>query len=112
MEPSTADRGSHIEVLIGVSRLRRPGFPRRARAGNRPLRPKADPRAVRRPRTPRGVQNRCGRREALSAAGGRIVLRGRRTSEAEHFTELVAASRGARMRYFHDVAAARSWLVA
>ena len=28
------------------------------------------------------------------------------------YTELVAANRGARVRYFHDVASARSWLVA
>ena len=30
----------------------------------------------------------------------------RRTSEAEHFTELVAANRGARVRYYQDVASA------
>ena len=41
-----------------------------------------------------------------------IVLRGRRASEAEHFTELVAANRGARVRYFEDLASARSWLAA
>jgi hypothetical protein len=38
------------------------------------------------------------------------VLRGRRTSVVEYFTELVAANRGARVRYFRDVAAALSWL--
>jgi hypothetical protein len=39
-----------------------------------------------------------------------IVLRGRRTSEADHFTELVAANRGARVRYFQDITTALSWL--
>ena len=38
------------------------------------------------------------------------MLRGRRSSEAEYFTELVAANRGARVRYFRDAGAARSWL--
>ncbi len=38
------------------------------------------------------------------------VLRGRRVADAEHFAELVAANRGAKVRYFHDVTAARSWL--
>jgi hypothetical protein len=41
-----------------------------------------------------------------------IVLRGRRASEAEYFTELVAANRGARVRYFEDVGPAQSWLAA
>jgi hypothetical protein len=39
-----------------------------------------------------------------------IVLRGRHASDADYFTELVAANRGARVRYFHDSASARSWL--
>ena len=41
-----------------------------------------------------------------------IVLRGRHRSEAEHFTELVAANRGARVRYFEDVGAALAWFAA
>lgn len=39
-----------------------------------------------------------------------IVLQGRGVSDAERFTELVAANRGASVRYFHHVSAARSWL--
>lgn len=39
-----------------------------------------------------------------------IVLRGRVASEAEYFTERVAANRGARVRYFQDALSARLWL--
>jgi hypothetical protein len=116
MEPTIADRGSHIEVVIGLSKLRGPDFLdvlTRAsdRFGRKPILVLCD--------DPGHEMNldeayRIGvdvaKRFPRQAVA--IVLRGRRTSEAEHFTELVAANRGARVRYFQDVPSALSWAAA
>jgi hypothetical protein len=114
MEPSTADRGSHIEVLTGLSRLRGAEFldvltGTSVRFGRKPILVICDD-----PRREMSLEDayRVGvdiaTRLPLQAVA--IVLRGRRPSETEHFTELVAANRGARVRYFQDVATAQSWL--
>jgi hypothetical protein len=114
MEPAIADRGSHIEVLIGVHDLRGADFldvlaRASGRFGRKPILVFCDD-----PRHEMDLDEayRIGvdvaRRLPLQAVA--IVLRGRRASEAEHFTELVAANRGARVRYFQDDASARSWL--
>lgn len=115
MEPSVVDRGSYIEVEIGLPSLCGAGFidvlvHAAGRFGPKPFLVLCD--------DPRNEMNfddayRIGvdisRR--LPRQGVAIVLRGRRTSDAEHFTELVAANRGARVRYFQDVALALSWLI-
>jgi hypothetical protein len=111
-----ADRGSYIEVALGLPTLRGADFLdvlARAsdRFGRKPILFQCD--------DPHGEMDleeayRIGvdvaTRLPLQAVA--IVLRGRRASEAEHFTELVAANRGARVRYFEDLASARSWLAA
>lgn len=114
MEPSIADRGAYIEVEIGLPHLRGGdffGILARAtdRFGRKPLLVLCD--------DPAGEMDleeayRIGvdaaKRFPLQAVA--IVLRGRRASEAEHFTELVAANRGARVRYFQERGLALSWL--
>lgn len=115
MEPTITDRGSHIEILIGL-----PGLCggqildvlARAtdRFGRKPFLVLCDdPRAEMNLDDAYRVGVDIARRFPLQPVG--IVLRGRHTSEAEYFTELVAANRGARVRYFEDVAAARAWLL-
>jgi hypothetical protein len=116
MEPAIADRGSHIEVRIGVPNLRAADFldvlaRATSRFGRKPILVLCDD-----PRREMDLDEayRIGvdvaRRFPLQAVA--IVLRDRYTSEAEYFTELVAANRGARVRYFQDVPSARSWLAA
>jgi hypothetical protein len=39
-----------------------------------------------------------------------IALRGRKSSTADRFTELVAENRGTQVRYFESVERARAWL--
>jgi len=114
--PTIADRGSHIEVLIGVPDLRGDDFldvlvRATNRFGRKPILVLCDD-----PRREMGLDEayRIGvevaRRFPLQAVA--IALRGREASEAEYFTERVASNRGARVRYFHDVPSARSWLAA
>jgi hypothetical protein len=116
MEPAIADRGAHIEVVIGVADLRGEDFldvlaRATRRFGQKPILVLCDD-----PRRDMDLDEayRIGvdvaRRFPLQAVA--IVLRGRHASEAEHFTELVAANRGARVRYFQNVSSARSWLPA
>ena len=116
MEPVITDRGSHIEVLIGVPDLRGADFldvlaRASERFGRKPILVLCDDL-----RREMGLDEayRIGvdvaRRLPLQAVG--IVLRGRDPSEAEYFTEVVAANRGARVRYFRDVPSAQSWLTA
>jgi hypothetical protein len=116
MEPAIADRGSYIEVTIGLPGLRGADFlDLLARASNRfgrkPILVLCD--------DPDGEMNLEDAYTIGVAVATRfpqqavaIALRGRRTSEAEHFTELLAANRGARVRYFQNVGSARSWLAA
>ena len=113
---AVVDRGTYIEVALGLQALRGADFLdvlARAsdRVGRKPILVLCD--------DPRGEMDlkeayRIGvdaaKRLPLQAVA--IVLRGRRASEAEHFTELVAANRGARVRYFEDLGSARSWLAA
>lgn len=111
-----ADRGTYIEVTLGLPALRGADFLdvlARAsdRFGRKPILVLCD--------DPHGEMDleeayRIGVDAAmrLPLQAVAIVLRGRRASEAEHFTELVAANRGARVRYFEDLVSARSWLAA
>ncbi len=115
MEPVISDRGSHIEVQIGVSELRDADFldvlgRATDRFGRKPILLLCDdPERLDLDEAYRiGVD--AARRFPLQPVA--IVLRGHRPSEAEHFTELVAANRGARVRYFQDITSARSWLAA
>jgi len=116
MEPSISDRGTHIELAVGLSGLRGADFVdllARAtdRFGRKPLLVLCDDPAR---EMDLSEAYRIGVDVAvrLPLQAVAIVLRGRRPSEAEYFTEIVAANRGARVRYFHDVASARSWLAA
>jgi hypothetical protein len=116
MEPSTSDRGSHIEVLTGLARLRGAEFldvlaRATERFGRKPILVICDdPRREMRLEDAYRVGVDIATRLPVQAVA--IVLRGRRPSETEHFTELVAANRGARVRYFQDVPSALSWLAA
>ena len=116
MEPALADRGSHLEVLIGVPDLRGADFLdvlARAtdRFGRKPILVLCDdPRREMHLDEAYRIGVDIARRFPLQAVA--IVLRGRPASEAESFTELVAANRGGRVRYFQDPASARSWLAA
>jgi hypothetical protein len=114
MEAAIADRGTHIEVTTGLPGLRGADFVdvlarAAARFGRKPILVLCDD-----PEREMSLDEayRIGVDIAtrLPMQAVAIVLRGRRASEAEHFTELVAANRGARARYFSDVASARSWL--
>ena len=116
MEPRIADRGSHIEVEIGLPGLRAADFldvlgRATDRFGRKPLLVLCDDaqREMDLDDAYRVGVNVAARFPLQAVA---IVLRGRRASDAEYFTELVAANRGARVRYFHDAASARSWLAA
>ena len=116
MEPAIVDRGSHIEVSIDLPSLCGPDFlgvlaRATGRFGRKPILVLCD--------DPEGRVDlneayRIGVDVALRfpLQPVAIVLRGRRASEADYFTELVAANRGARVRHFQDIALARSWLVA
>jgi hypothetical protein len=116
MEPTISDRGSHIEVAIGLPELRGADFldllaRATGRFGRKPILVLCD--------DPHGEMDLEEAYRIGVAVAARfpqqavaIALRGRRASEAEHFTELVAANRGARVRYFQDAGSARSWLAA
>ena len=115
MEAAIADRGSHIEVSLSLPSLCGPDLldvlaRATGRFGRKPILvlcddPEGDVDLQQAYRIGVDVASRF----PLQAVA--IVLRGRRASEAEHFTELVAANRGARVRYFQDPALARSWLL-
>ena len=116
MQPQITDQGSHLEVLTGAAQLRGGGFVdilERAsgRFGIKPILVVCDD-----PHSVVGLDDayRLGTDIGTRLPSSRvaIALRGRRTSEADRFTELVAANRGASLRYFEDVASARSWLLA
>jgi len=112
--PEITDRGSHIEVLIGVGILRRADFVDflasvATRFGARPILVVCD-----------DPQHEVSLEEAyrIGVAFSRqlpfnrvaVALRGRKSTELERFTEFVAANRGALVHYFDDVHSARNWL--
>ena len=111
---SITDRGSYIEVMIGVAALCGAGFVDflasvRAQLGTKPLLVICeDPSSHVSVRDAYRIGVEISQRLPLQRVA--IALRGRKASEAERFTELVAANRGAAMRYFDDVAAAKAWL--
>lgn len=115
MEPSAVDRGSYIEVTIGLPSLRGGDFLDALTRATDRFGSKAilvlcdDPRREMNFEEAYRIGVEVAKRLPMQAVA--IVLRGRRTSDAEHFTELVAANRGASVRYFEDVALAVSWLV-
>ena len=112
--PAVTDRGSHIEVLIGVGTLRRTDFvdflARTAtQFGAKPILvvcddPHHEVSFEEAYRT--GIE--FSRQLPLNRVA--VALRGRRSTELDRFTEFVAANRGARMHYFDDVQAAKAWL--
>jgi hypothetical protein len=115
MEPEITDRGSHVEVHTAPAMLCGEGFVdvltrASARFGRKPILVVCDD-----PRGEVGLEDayRVGIDIAARLASRRvaIVLRGRGTSEADRFIELVAANRGAEVRYFEDVITARRWLL-
>lgn len=115
MEPEITDRGSHLEVLTAAAILRGEGFVdvlARAsmRFGPKPILVVCDDpeRHVSLDDAYR-LGTEIGAR--LPARRVAIALRGRRASEADRLTELVAANRGTDVRYFENVSAARRWLL-
>jgi hypothetical protein len=116
MEPKILDCGAYIEILIGAPKLRNTDFIEvllrgRAMFGAKPILVICD--------DPGGDVNlndayRVGVDIAMRLPSQRvaIALRGRHASDAERFTELVAANRGLDLRYFDDVANAREWVTA
>jgi hypothetical protein len=114
METTINDRGTHVEVLIGVGTLRRADFVDflagvAQRFGAKPILVVCDD-----PRHEVSFEEsyRIGVAFAAQLPFHRIavVLRARRSTELERFTEFVAANRGASVRYFDDEPAARAWL--
>ena len=112
--PEITDRGSHIEVLIGVGTLRRADFvdylaSTATRYGARPILVVCDD-----PQHEVSLEQayRIGVEFSRQLPFNRVAvaLRGRKSTELERFTEFVAENRGARVRYFDDETAARSWL--
>lgn len=114
VEPTIAERGSHIEVKIDLPCLRGADFLdilTRAtdRFGQKPVLVLCDD--LRREMSLDDAY-RIGVEVATRFPVQKIaiVVRGRDISDAEHFTELVAANRGASVRWFQHASAARSWL--
>lgn len=114
MEPTISDRGSHIEVALGLPKLRSEGFldlltRATGRFGRKPILVLCeDP--GREMNLEDAYRIGVGIASLFPLQAVAIVLRGRRVSDVDYFTELVATNRGARVRYFQDLAAARSWL--
>ena len=108
------DRGTHVEVLIGVAALCGPGFVEllasvRAQHGVKALLVVCeDPSHHVSVKDAYRIGVEISSRLPLQRVA--IALRGRKSSEAERFTELVAANRGADVRYFDDLPAAKAWL--
>lgn len=115
MEPEITDRGTHLEVVTAAARLRGEGFVdilarASARNGIKPILLVCDD-----PHSDISLEDayRIGIEIAtrLPARRVAIALRRRRASEADRFIELVAANRGAEVRYLENVPAARRWLL-
>jgi hypothetical protein len=110
---SVINRGTHIELLIGPALLCGPKFidvvvDALARFGVKPLLVVCDDLAK-----SVGFIEAYENGSRLSSLGRvrvAIVLGGREPTEADRFTELVAANRGASVRAFQDLAAAKNWL--
>src|SRR5262245_5853378 len=114
MDPVIADRGSHLEVTTGASHLRGSGFidllvSVTLRFGIKPILVLCDD-----PGEQITLEDayRLGIDIATRLPSTRVAvaLRGRHTSEADRFIELVAANRGSDVRFFEDVTTARTWL--
>jgi hypothetical protein len=115
METEITDRGNHLEVLTAAATLRGEAFVdvlarASARYGIKPVLVLCDD-----PHSDVSLEDayRIGTEIAarLPARRVAIALRGRRASEADRFIELVAVNRGADVRYFESVSAARRWLL-
>jgi hypothetical protein len=114
MEPAISDEGSYIEVGIALPALCDDDFldvlsRATSRFGRKPILVLCDD--TRREMTLEDAYRvGVGIAALFPLQAVAVVLRGRRASEVEYFTELVAANRGARVRYFEDAAQALSWL--
>src|SRR5262245_23606544 len=116
MEPIITDRGTHLEIQITAPRLRAADavgvlVSAAMKFGLKPILVICDDPAIEMSfddayRVGRAIAERLPSRRIA------IALRRRRTSDAEHFIELVAANRGAAVRYFDDLQAAKAWLPA
>ena len=107
------DRGTHIEVVIGRAVLCGPGFidivvDALARFGAKPLLVVCDAPAE----SVDFVQAYDNGLKLASRVRTRaaIVLGGRKPTDADRLTDLVAANRGTNVRSFPDVRAAKAWL--
>jgi hypothetical protein len=114
MQPAITDRGSHIEVEVTLPGLCGADFldllgKATGRYGRKPILVLCDD-----PRQEMVLDEAyrvgVGIASHFPLQAVAIVLRGRRVSDVDYFTELVATNRGARVRYFQDAGAARSWL--
>jgi|SRR3954463_3633755 hypothetical protein len=108
------DRGTHLEVSLAAHGFGQPNFvdvlvAARERFGMKPILVVCtDPEdAI---GTARAYEVGVEMSAKLPLARIAIALTRRKTSSAEHFTELVAQNRGATVRYFDSVELAKSWL--
>jgi hypothetical protein len=107
------DRGTHIEVVIGRAALCGPGFIQLvddalARFGRKPLLVVCDGPA----KSIELLQAYDNGLKLASIARARvaIVLGGRDPTDADRLTDLAATNRGAQVRSFRDLPAAKAWL--
>lgn len=107
------DRGTHIELVIGEELLGGPGFAEAvsdavAKLGPKPLLVvcKAPARTIELLQAYEIGLQLC----RLTRARIAIVLGGREPTETDRLTDLVAGNRGAEVRSFRDLPAAKAWL--
>ena len=112
--PRISDRGSHIEVILGVHHFRQYGFAEVLLAAGRKFGAKPilvicdDPAGLSDVTGGYDIAVRLSAELALHKIA--IALRGRPSSSADHLIEQVAQNRGVDMRYFESVLAAKAWL--
>jgi hypothetical protein len=113
-QPHIEDRGSHLEVSLSAQGFEQANFvdilaAARRRFGSKPILVIcSDPGdAI---GTARAYDVGVELSATLPFSRIAIALTRRKSSSADHFTELVAQNRGAQVRYFDTVELAKSWL--